>query len=92
MEDCDDFNNASGDGCSENCTVEDGWCCGSGIPSDCAFVLFDLNEYDGLSITDGNPVRVFSTSMRFLNQDEFVFCVGVPVRGQHVVLPVSLSC
>ena len=85
LEDCDDFNHENGDGCSVDCEVEDGWCCGTGSPSDCAFVLFDLNENDGLNVTDGKPVEVFNTSMRFLNPDEFVFCVGEPVRGQHVV-------
>ena len=88
-EECDDSNVENGDGCSAECEIEEGWCCGTGSPSDCAFVLFDLNEFDGLSVTDGNPVEVFETSMRFLNPDEFVVCAGVPVCGQHVVLLLS---
>lgn len=86
LEECDDFNVTNGDGCSSACAIEDGWCCDGRSPSDCAFVLFDLNENDGLNVTDGNPVETFNTSMRFLNPDEFLFCTGVPVRGQHAVL------
>lgn len=86
LEACDDSNTDIGDGCSDTCTIEDGWCCGQESPSDCAPVLFDLNEEDGLNITDGKPVNAYNTSMRFLNPEEFVTCVGVPVCAQQFYL------
>ncbi len=33
-ENCDDGNNANGDGCSASCSIESGWTCG-GTPTDC---------------------------------------------------------
>ena len=37
-EGCDDNNVASGDGCSSNCTVEEGWECSGDAPSSCLTV------------------------------------------------------
>ena len=34
-EECDDGNQISGDGCSEECTVEEGWLCDDAEPSQC---------------------------------------------------------
>jgi len=40
FEDCDDGNNAGGDGCTADCTVEKGWTCQGGT-SDCTHVCGD---------------------------------------------------
>ncbi len=54
-EQCDDGNTVGGDGCTEECVVEDGWGC-DGEPSDCTF-LCGNGVYDaGEQCDDGNDV------------------------------------
>jgi MYXO-CTERM domain-containing protein len=52
-EQCDDGNDVGGDGCTEECVVEDGWGC-DGEPSACAFLCGNGVYDDGEQCDDGN--------------------------------------
>jgi cysteine-rich repeat protein len=50
LEQCDDVNTATGDGCTASCGVEPGWIC-SGSPSSCRLDTFDVVSAVALSNT-----------------------------------------
>ncbi|MEK7218403.1 MAG: DUF4215 domain-containing protein, partial [Patescibacteria group bacterium] len=52
-EQCDDRNRRVGDGCSERCTLEEGWTCG-GTPSACTVKCGDGTVTGGERCDDGN--------------------------------------
>ncbi len=55
-EECDDQGNASGDGCSETCELEDGWDC-SGQPTACTEICGDGLVVGGEQCDDDNAVE-----------------------------------
>ncbi len=70
-EDCDDSNNAIGDGCSSNCTLEDGYICNNAtnvttgdIYSVCVMALLDLDTSDGTTL---------DTTIEFFDFNQVVF-------------------
>lgn len=70
VEECDDGNTASGDGCSSNCTIEKGFNCSTNdqYQSICNFVyLLDLDYRDKLSSLNYPDVIVYETPLFLLN-------------------------
>jgi cysteine-rich repeat protein len=53
---CDDGNTDAGDGCSDTCTVEDGWNCDAADPSVCTTICGDFMVVGAEICDDGNTV------------------------------------
>ena len=78
QEECDDANEADGDGCSSNCTVESHYHCtiNSNSTSECDLVLLDLNSSDHTTLDrsleffdlDTPVFLVDPTTLEFINQ------------------------
>ncbi len=78
---CDDGNMESGDGCSQDCLVEDGWICGSEPsicvnPIECGNGLVDINR--GEQCDDNNEENGDGCSENCLVEDGWLCDDGLP--------------
>ena len=87
-EEYDDFNIDSGDGCSDNCTVELPYICNNATNmtsgstySICQMALLDLDTTDGTTLN-------FSLEFKDLNQ--IIFLSGIDMT--EFVTPLGVSC
>ncbi len=80
-EECDDGNTDSGDGCSANCTTEQGWTCSTGCSSDCGDGLLVGDE----PCDDGNVISGDGCSAACTVEADFR-CTDAPSSCELVAL------
>src|SRR5262249_15846511 len=80
---CDDGNDVSGDGCSEDCVLEDGWDCSEGGPTHCAPACGDGYLRGDEVCDDGNGIvgdgcsncLAFDEGYRCVNEGSYCFSI-----------------
>ncbi len=82
VETCDDGNTANGDGCSSDCTIENGYAC-SGAPSMCAPVCGDSIIAGGEQCDDGDAASGDGCSATCTVEPGFS-CMGSPSTCQYI--------
>lgn len=84
VEQCDDGNNITGDGCNGTCHVEEHFVCttSTGTPSDCVAILLDLNTHDNTTL--------HREDLEYFDLDTPVFLVD-PAALHFFVRPETVS-
>ncbi len=89
LEECDDLNTTSGDGCDDSCLVEDGW--------ECVEASFDLAFDETLGDVSGHPSPDWTLSADGLtltqdeNSDPAVYVSTLPANGVSITFDLKVD-